>query len=219
MSSSSRKWLLYQLADAAFPSGGFAHSAGLEAAVVLGGIEPSGVAAFLDASLRQAGRGALPFVKRTALDPSTLAAIDEACDATFPLLAPNRASRAQGRALAGAVGRIWDSLAPIARHAQHGPAHHAPIFGAIFGILGMGPDETLATYLHGTARGILSAGVRLGLLGPHEAQRLHADRAQLMEAILNEAIQLEPEQVAQTAPLIEIFAALHDHLDGRMFQS
>lgn len=219
MPTPTRRWLLFQLADGTFPNGAFAHSGGLEAATVLGAIDANGTAAFLDASLRQIGRAALPFVRGAALAPTNLAAIDEACDATLPLSAPNRASRAQGRALASATSRIWESLAAIAEHAQRGPAHHAPIFGAVFGTLGVGIDETLAAYLHGAARGILSAAVRLGLLGPLEAQRLHADRAGMLDEILDGAAHLEPEHAAQTAPLIEIFAALHERLDGRMFQS
>lgn len=217
--STPRQWLLLQLADGTFPSGGFAHSGGLEAATVLGGLDAGGVSRFLETSLRQLGRAALPFARRTAMEPASLAVVDEAYDATLPLLAPNRASRTQGRALASAAGRVWSSLEPIAEHARRGPAHHAPIFGAIFGSLGLEPDETLAAYLHGAARGILSAGVRLGLLGPLEAQRLHAERAATLDEILDSARSLEIEQSAQTAPLIEIYAALHDRLDGRMFQS
>jgi urease accessory protein len=212
-------WLLLQLTDATFPSGGFAHSAGLEAALVLGAIEPTATASFLDASLRQIGRSALPFVRATALDPSSLPSVDAACDCTLPLLAPNRASRAQGRALASAAARVWESLSSIAEHGRSGPAHHAPIFGAVYGALGIDLDATLAAYLHGAARGILSAGVRLGLLGPLEAQRLHADRAPLFDEILDRARGLRIADAAQTAPLIEIFAALHERLDGRMFQS
>jgi urease accessory protein len=215
----TRNWLLLQLADGTFPNGAFAHSGGLEAATVLGAIEANGAARFLDTSLRQIGRASLPFVRRAAIDPSSLGRLDEACDATLPLLAPNRASRAQGRALASAAARVWESLAPIAEHTRSGPAHHAPVFGAIFGVLGVGPDETLAAYLHGAARGILSAAVRLGLVGPLEAQRLHAERFSLLDEILDGASCLEPDHAAQTAPLIEIFAALHERLDGRMFQS
>lgn len=218
-----RHWLLLQLADGAFPSGGFAHSAGLEAASVLGALDAvddhRAVARFLDASLRQIGRASLPFVRAAAASSPRLAELDEAFDATVPMRAPNRASRAQGRALASAAARVWEELAPIAEHACCGPAHHAPIFGALFGALGVGSDETLAAYLHGAARGILSAAVRLGLLGPHEAQRLHASRAALLDDVLERARRLEPEDAAQTAPVIEIFAALHERLDGRMFQS
>jgi urease accessory protein len=215
----SGDFLLLQLADGSFPSGGYAHSGGLEAAVVLGGLAPGDVEGFLDRSLRQLGRGALPFVRAAAEDPSRLAALDEELDARSPLAGPNRASRAQGRALAGAAARVWDALAPVVEHAAHGPAHHAVIFGAVFGRLDVAPVPTLEAYLHAATRGILSAAVRLGLVGPLEAQRLRAERAPLLGAVVAGACRLSCEDAAQTAPLLEIFAALHDRLDGRMFQS
>lgn len=219
--TAAKNWLLLQLADGTFPSGGFAHSSGLEAAAVLGGLPASSgsFAAFLDASLRQVGRASLPFVRAAAAAPSRLADLDGAFDATLPLSGPNRSSRTQGRALASAASRIWEVLVPIADHARRGPGHHAPVFGAVFGTLGVGAEDTLTAYLHGAARGILSAAVRLGLVGPLEAQRLHAERAPLLDTILDSARPLEPAHAAQTAPLLEIYAALHERLDGRMFQS
>jgi urease accessory protein len=81
------------------------------------------------------------------------------------------------------------------------------------------PRATLEAYLHGTTRGILSAAVRLGLVGPLLAQRLHAERAPLLDELVDAAIHIGVDDAAQTAPLIELFAALHDRLDGRMFQS
>jgi urease accessory protein len=214
-------WLLLQLADGAFPNGGFAHSSGLEATMVLGGLLPGDdpLAYFLDASLRQLGRAALPFVRACARDPKRLSALDAHFDAMLPMLATNRSSRTQGRALASAAFRVWSDLEPIAVYARQSPAHHAPVFGAVFGSLGVSVEETSAAYLHGATRSILSAGVRLGLVGPMEAQRLHADRAVLLESVLGAARDLEPEEAASTAPLLDMFAALHDRLDGRMFQS
>ncbi len=220
---STTPWLLLQLADGTFPSGGFAHSSGLEARTVLGSsgrpMTPDDVARFLEQSLRQLGRAALPFVRRAAEAPEELAAIDEAYDATLPLLGPNHASRAQGRALASAAARVWDRVASVGAPARGGPAHHAPVFGAIFGTLGISAEDAVAAYLHGSARGILSASVRLGLLGPLEAQRMHAERGALMDEIRDAARASRIDDAAQTAPLLEVFAALHDRLDGRMFQS
>ncbi|MBX3264989.1 MAG: urease accessory protein UreF [Labilithrix sp.] len=226
------RWLLLQLADGTFPSGGFAHSAGLEAALVLGafdnaerreGAGSDGAAEalerFVDASLCQLGRAALPFVRAAALEPSRLAELDDAFDCTSTMIGPNRASRSQGRALASAASRVWGRVAPVVEHARRGPAHHPPVFGAVFGLLGVGVDDALAAYLHGALRGILSAGVRLGLAGPLEAQRLHAAAAPRLDAIVDGSRALQPEDAAQTAPLLEIFAALHERLDGRMFQS
>ena len=197
-------WLLLQLADGTFPSGGFAHSNGLEAASVLGEVD---VESFLDTSLRQAGRFALPFVSAARND---LAAADDECDAMLLFRAPNQASRAQGRALLSAVRRVWERPEDYA-----GPMHYAPIFGHVFATLGVTEEETRAAYLHGLARSILSAGVRLGLLGPLEAQKIHASRASLMSDVVRTAA----PSPAQTAPLLEIYSALHERLDGRMFQS
>lgn len=214
-------WLLLQLADAAFPNGGFAHSSGLEATMVLGGLATTDdpVGPFLDATLRQAGRASLPFVRAAATEPSRLSTLDATLDAMLPMLATNRSSRAQGRALATATSRIWPAVENIALYARTGPAHHAPVFGAIFGTLGVSPDDTAVAYLHGAMRGVLSAGVRLGLLGPLEAQRLQAERAPLLDSVLATTRHLRPDEAAPTAPLLDMFAALHDRLDGRMFQS
>lgn len=206
---SDSPWLLLQLADGTFPSGGFAHSNGLEAASVLGAVD---VDAFLDASLRQAGRFALPFVTAARMD---LARADDDCDAMLLFRAPNQASRAQGRALASAAQRVWPVDRLTALQAYEGPMHHAPIFGAIFAALGIDDGATRAAYLHGLTRGVLSAAVRLGLLGPLEAQQRHAKRA----ALLSDVLATPAPAPAQTAPLLEIYAALHERLDGRMFQS
>lgn len=213
-------WLLYQLVDGTFPSGGFAHSNGLEATMVLGGLGTTedAVRSFLAASSRQVGRAFLPFVRSAAAEPERLAEIDAAFDATSTMSAPNRSSRAQGRALASSASRVWDELAPVAAYARSAPAHHAPIFGAVFARLGVSVEETQAAYLHASTRSLLSAAVRLGLLGPLEAQRIHADHACVLDDVLARS-PIAIEDAAQTAPLLELFASLHDHLDGRMFQS
>lgn len=220
-----RLWLVLQLADGTFPSGGFAHSGGLEAWSVLGAdagaMTADNLVRFLEQSLRQLGSAALPFVRRAAEAPAELASLDDACDATMPLLAPNHASRAQGRALASAASRVFDAAADVGAYARTGPAHHAPVFGAVFGALGVDVEDALAAYLHGAARGILSAAVRLGLVGPLEAQRIHAERANLLGELRGGARggAAAIDGAAQTAPLFEVFAALHGRLDGRMFQS
>jgi urease accessory protein len=212
-------WLLFQLADGAFPSGGFAHSAGLEAALRF---RPTfTIDQFIDEVLWQTGSSTLPFVRKAATSKEELAALDAMYDVTATSHVANRASRAQGRALAVAVSRVFEDpfVAQIGRYAQTNPAHHGVIFGAVFGALGVTPHETAGVWLHGVIRSVLSAAVRLGMLGPLEAQQLQASRAELLEHILLSSLPIEPEQAAQSAPLVELFVALHEQLDGRLFQS
>ena len=212
-------WLLLQLVDGAFPSGGFAHSAGLEPSLHLRGIgelEP-----FVDEVLWQSARSALPFVRRACEAPAQLAELDALFDATSTSHVANRASRAQGRALAGAARRVFEreDVLRIAEHAKNGPAHHAPVFGAIFGTLGIGAADTQMAWLHGVVRGVLSAAVRLGVVGPLEAQQIQATRTIALDRMIASCIHLSVDDAAATSPLLELFGALHDRLDGRLFQS
>jgi urease accessory protein len=212
-------WLLLQLADAAFPAGGFAHSAGLEAAIQLGG--EVDVPAFLDQTLGQTARFSLPFVRAACEDPSRIAELDALVDASVLSHVANRASRAQGRALASAASRVFDErVAPIADHARCATAHLGPVFGALYGALGLSTSDACIAFLHGTARGVLSAAVRLGALGPLEAQRLQRAAAPRLDAMLADALASPAvDDAASTAPLLELYGALHDRLDGRLFQS
>lgn len=217
-------WLLLQLADSAFPTGGFAHSFGLEAAVQLGEVASAAeLASFMDDALTQAGHLALPFVGAAHDSPSEVAALDATCDAMLTSHVANRASRTQGRAFAATCARVFDaaelaSLDDACRtRALH--AHLAPVVGAATRAMGVSRDDGQALHLHGTLRGLASAAVRLGLVGPHEAQRLVHDRAATLDRVLADCGALGVEQAHQTAPLLELFGATHDRLYSRLFQS
>jgi urease accessory protein len=73
--------------------------------------------------------------------------------------------------------------------------------------------------LYGTARGVLTAAVRLGIAGSYEAQRLQHACAPELEAVAARCQALTPEDLAQTAPLIDLWQSAHDRLYSRLFQS
>jgi urease accessory protein len=70
-----------------------------------------------------------------------------------------------------------------------------------------------------TVRGALSVAVRLNALGPAAAQRLQMLLALDMDRALDETAHLEAADVAQSAPLLELFQMHHDRLYSRLFQS
>jgi urease accessory protein len=231
-------WLLYQLADSAFPTGGFAHSAGLEAAAQIGEVNSKAeLSAFCEAVLWQAGLGALPFVRASHVAhdegfaprpplkaaPSQLAALDALCHAFLGNHVANRASRTQGRAFAATAARVFPRPA-VARvdEAVRGRAlrgHHPVVYGAVLAALGVAAAEAQRLYLHGCLRGVTSAAVRLGLAGPHEAQRLHHELAARADEVLARCEALSIDEIAQPAPLVDLFGATHDRLYARLFLS
>ena len=209
------RWRLLQLADSAFPAGGFVHSGGLEAALALGEVAgEDGVERFAGAALWQAGTFALPFVREAHRAPEAAAALDERCEAAQASHVARRASRAQGRAWLRTCAEAFAIAAPEL------PLGHLPVaFGATARALGLDEDDTLAVHLHVTARGVLSAAVRLGAIGPHAAQRAQDRLAGIAAAVQGACAARPLERAAHAAPVQELCATLHDTLPARLFQS
>jgi len=216
--------LVSQLIDSAFPSGGFAHSAGLEASVQHGHVVDSAdVHAFALQALAQCARSALPIVTAAHDRPADLAQLDELSNVFLSNPVANRASRAQGRALLTSVARSFPAaeIAPIeAELNTRGLAgHYAALFGCIFRALDVSRDDTQHAFLFIAARGVSSAAVRLGIVGAYEAQTIQADVASHIDAAIRDCGTLAPHDIAQTAPLIDLFQSTHDRLYSRLFQS
>lgn len=209
-------WLVLQLADSAFPTGGFAHSAGLEACVQAGEVVTrADVERFVAELIDQLARGSLPLVAAVHDAPERLHEIDELADAITWSHVAKRASLAQGRALLDVAARAFAKPALI--EARGTASHLAPVYGFVTRTLEIGRDDALATFLHLGIRGALGAGVRLGVLGPTEAQALHLRLHPALDAALARSHALE--EVAQPSPIFELIQTTQDRLYSRLFQS
>jgi urease accessory protein len=215
-------WTFMQLADSALPTGGFAHSGGLEAAIQLGRTGEESLSAFVEEALWNAGTSALPFVAEGHAAPESVARLAERCDASLPGLVTNRASRLQGQAFLRAVAAASPlRLAPLALEleSERSPCHLAPVFGAVLRLLGATVDEAQRLFLFQVARGVVSAAVRLGLLGPLEAQHLLAGTGAIAKAVLVTSAPLSAEEAASSSPLVDLWQSHQDRLYSRLFRS
>jgi urease accessory protein len=213
--SPSPDWLVWQLIDSAFPSGGFAHSGGLEAAWQLGFIRTrTELREWIEASLHQLGSAAVPFVT-TAHDPSqSLEELDAHCDAFLSNHVANRASRLQGQAFLSSARRIFNL--PLSRPSC---GHLAPVFGRISSALRFDLATAVQVFLFLQLRGMTGSAVRLGIVGPMEAQALQQQLSPLADQVLQKSLKLDLSDIAQTAPILDLWQGSHDRLYSRLFQS
>jgi len=210
---------LWQLADSAFPTGGFAHSLGLEAAWQHGEVRNrTELVSFIEAGLQQLGHAALPFVMAAFDEPEKLGEFDQLCDVFTTNHVANRASRVQGRAFLSAVERIFNSKFKI-QNSKLSCAHFAPVFGACLGELKVSRETTARMFFFNQLRSVLVAAVRLNIVGPMEAQMLQQRTSAKAEEFLTRCQLLTLDDLAQTSPLLDLWQGAQDRLYSRLFQS
>jgi urease accessory protein len=216
-------WQTWQIVDSAFPTGGFAHSSGLESAWQHGWVRsPDELCEFVRAVVVAAFSSGAPFVAAAHDDADAFAEIDRACDALLSNHVANRASRVQGAALLATVAHAFEIPALVSLRAtlraEGSPGHLAPCFGAACAAMGVGRKSTVSLFLFHTLRGLMSSAVRLGIIGSLDAQRMQQRLAAELKSLADAGP--PPMQAAsQTSPLLEILHARHDRLYSRLFVS
>lgn len=216
------EWLAWQIVDSAFPTGSFAHSLGLEAAWQHGEIaNVEQLREFVDAAIVQSGYSVIPLVNETFHAPGRLEELDALANAFLTNPVANRASRIQGRTLVATAERVWpsDAMRALKARSDTGCAHVAPVSGAVCSLLGLPLATVHRIVLYTTARGVLSAAVRLGIAGSYEAQRLQSECEPRLNEVVLRCRDLTIDDLAQTAPLIDVIQSAHDRLYSRLFQS
>ena len=217
-------WLIWQLVDSAFPTGGFAHSGGLEAAWQQGEVDsPEDLVDFIQVHLAQTGRTALPFVNEAYDGMRDFAELDLLCDAFLSNHVANRGSRAQGGAFLLTVAQAFNSTVLTNFRAttlrDKLPGHFAPVFGAILRSLQVGHGVCLRSFLFMNVRGLLASAVRLGIVGPMAAQAFQTALNRKAEVVAARCATMGVAQATQTAPLLDVLQGAHDRLYSRLFQT
>ena len=208
-----------QVADSAFPTGGFAFSWGLEAALAEGRADrrsfPDWLAAEMLGRWARFDRPAVAGAWRRP-DPAALLGWDAEVDALIWAEPIRRRSAEAGAALLAAAARLGDPAGAALRDAaaEARAAGHLPVAqGAVFRSLGLTLDLALAASAHAAAQALATAALRLGAVGALEAQAaLAALRPRLAEAVADPGPDARP---AAFAPLSEI--AMLRPPAGRLF--
>ena len=222
------QWSQWQLLDSILPTGGFAHSFGLEAAIqtrIVSG--PEDLRTFVIHVLENTGSLLLPFVYSATLSPNleTWHKLDRTLDAMLTNEVGRKASIAQGSALIRVAAAVFSEIPSLKsmRDTSLGSGvvsfHHAPIFGLICGLLGLDSRTSQRAYLFITTRDVISAATRLNLVGPMGAAVLQHQIVLLAEAILEKWMDRNAEEACQTIPLLDTVQGCHGYLFSRMFCS
>jgi urease accessory protein len=204
---------LLVLADGRLPTGGHAHSGGLEAACAAGRVRDlATLAEFLRGRLATAGLVAAGFAAAAARDPDRWAELDEELDARTPSPAQRRASRAQGRALLRAGRALWTVPGAVNQ------AHHAVALGLVAGAAGLDPEHAALAAAYGSVTGPASAAVKLLSLDPYQVHAVLARLADACERIATDAAR-RGTLPAASAPLLDLGAEDHATWEVRLFAS
>ena len=221
---------LLLLADGRFPSGGHAHSSGVEAACASGAVvDVPMLAAFVRGRLHTTGRVDAAFAAASAFDQLPIAALDAALDARIASPRLRDVSRSLGRQALRAGERVWphERTRALRASSASGP-HQAIAFGVIAAAAGLDPHAAALTVLHGLATTCATAAVRLLGLDPFDVHAMLATFAADLDALAADAVTVARMAAglgdvdalpAWSGPLVEILAEDHATWEVRLFAS
>ena len=218
--------MLLAWSSPSYPTGAFSYSHGLEWAVEAGAVrDAAGLQAYVDAVMRRGGGwvDAVCFAHAHAAaeQPEALDAVAELAAAFRGSAETALESHQQGRAFLDITRRAWPHPALDAfaeRHAGR-PVAHAVVMALAAGAHGVALDAALNAYLHALAANLVSAGVRLIPLGQTDGQIATARLAAGIDAIVEAARRAGLDDLATSAPALELCAMHHETQYTRLFRS
>jgi urease accessory protein len=208
-----------------FPTGGYSYSHGLEAAVEGGAVrDDAGLAGWVAAVVAHgAGRidgDVLCTAYRAAAagDAAGLGRANERGMAFRGAAELALESRQQGDAFLAACRAAWpDGF--LAGWAAEAGVCHAAAFGAAAASAGIALDDALLGYLEAFAANLVSAGLRLGLVGQLGAQRIIAGLEPTVTAAAAAAIGRDPADFGAAALAVDLVSMAHETQYSRLFRS
>ena len=215
--------------DSFFPSGGYAFSSGLEAAVQGGAVRNAeDLSLYVVESLTTGMGEREAVIVGIAHEAYVFGVLDMAfkTDKELEAMKLGRESRTASRQMGRQVMRlaadqrarqplIEDYLAAV--EAEQTPGHLAVSLGLTLAAAGWSKEDSIAAFLYQTATGFVAAAMKLLPIGQREGQRLLESWLDVIEPISHKAAH---QQVLQSwSPIQDIYAMRHSRLESRLFRS
>ena len=219
---------LLHLSDSLFPTGAFAHSDGLEAAIDAGVVRtPDDLGEWMDVCLDQSiARCDAPAVRvawhsLAVRDWTAIGAINAEIYAIRPSAAARRATRTMGARLV----KTWHVVHPhpdlqaLIEAVDVDLVMTLPTaFGVVCASSGIPARQAIVGYIYTRLAGIASAAMRLMPIGQHHAHRLLAARLARAQNLVD-AIAAGGGRPSACTPALDIAAMSHQYVHSRLFRS
>lgn len=219
----------FRVIDNFFPSGGYAFSSGLEAAVQHGAVQTAAdLSAYVEDVLRN-GIGRCDAVAvvtaRDAVVTNRLSPAEQA-DRELNAMKFSRETRQASRQIGRQVFRTALGRADVDacvmtywHKVEVGqlPGHHAVAIGLVLGACGWAKHEAAAAFLYQAAVGYISAALKLLPIGQREGQQLLAGWLPVIDDVGRKAA--GQSQLSSWSPIQDIYSMRHARLPVRLFRS
>ena len=208
-----------------FPTGAFSYSHGLEAAAEAGMVRDRASLQSWIAAIVTQGGGRIDIDVLSAAYRAAGARDHAALDAANRLGLAFRAtaelaleSLQQGAAFLATYVAAWPDPFLDARNPSEGVCLPAA-FGVAAGAAGIALEDALLGYLHAFASNLMSAGLRLGLIGQTDGQRILAALEPLIASAVDAAKRRDPAAFGSATFAVDLASMAHETQYSRLFRS
>jgi urease accessory protein len=217
---------LYQLlawTSPAFPTGAYSYSHGLETAAEQGVVRDRATLESWIAAIVAEGSGRIDadivrdsWRAASAGDDAAVAAINRRGAAYRATAELALESSQQGAAFVAAYQAAW---AATQRSEAGEGVCHAAVFGAAAARAGIGLRDALAAYLQAFAANLMSAGLRLGIVGQSDGQRILAALEPVVTYAVDAALDRADEDFGAATFAADLMSMAHETQYSRLFRS
>jgi len=220
--------LLLHLCDSGFPTGGYAHSYGLEEMVRQGHVEDeASLLTFLQQRIQPTlSHIDLPMVRlahsaAVANEPNVLIELDVMAGALRLSLEARDASRRIGCRRLAILRKLYENphLDHLARAIDAGTAtgHHAVVFGCSCYQLPL--RDALSGYFYQTMAGYSTAALKLIRIGQEGVHRVIAKTLSNLDETIDQSLSIDRDSIGWFDPHLDLASMLHEIANERLFIS